>query len=248
MKLMQFLMGLNDEFQPIRSSLLSRQTLPDVKDSFAIIFIEESHRGIASPSSGSMSKPQISGFVSKTNNWSNNGNKKIDNKKVRNFGNNSNNNGNNRGPNLNLLCKNYGKVGHTNDMCFDLIVYPRGYNKNPGSKQNDFKNFNANFASTSSENGATLSFTNEQIMKLMNLIIDVPSGNMQANMAVGHPNGTLAKIKYVGNLKLFDNVVLFDVLVVLEICITTKSWGLVVRMAAFICLTLPLHSLLIVKL
>ncbi|GKC05102.1 ribonuclease H-like domain-containing protein, partial [Tanacetum coccineum] len=111
--------------------------------------------------------------------------------------------------------------------CFDLIGYPP------------------------SENGATLSFTYEQIMKLMNLINDVPSGNMQANMAgwiidsranqyivistlnmfriidifdlnlkVGHPNRTLAKIKYVGNLKLFDNVVLFDVLVVLEYCLS----------------------------
>ncbi|GKD64758.1 ribonuclease H-like domain-containing protein, partial [Tanacetum coccineum] len=33
-----------------------------------------------------------------------------------------------------------------------------------------------------------------------------------------HPNRTLAKIKYVGNLKLSDKIVLFDVLVVLEYC------------------------------
>ncbi|GJR18570.1 ribonuclease H-like domain-containing protein [Tanacetum coccineum] len=49
-KLMQFLMGLNDVYQPIRSSLLSRETLPDVKDAFAIISREESHIGIASSS------------------------------------------------------------------------------------------------------------------------------------------------------------------------------------------------------
>ncbi|GJX14375.1 ribonuclease H-like domain-containing protein [Tanacetum coccineum] len=86
-------------------------------------------------------------------------------------------------------------------------------------------------------------------MKLMNLINEVPSGTVQANMitmgwiidsranqhmtisttnmfgiiditdlnlTVGHPNGTLAKIKYVGNLRLSKNVVLFDVLVVPE--------------------------------
>ncbi|GKC72913.1 ribonuclease H-like domain-containing protein, partial [Tanacetum coccineum] len=40
-----------------RSSLLSRETLTDVKDAFAIIFREESHRGIAS-SFGYVSKPQ----------------------------------------------------------------------------------------------------------------------------------------------------------------------------------------------
>nr|GEY83076.1 ribonuclease H-like domain-containing protein [Tanacetum cinerariifolium] len=55
---MQFLMGLNDVFQPIRSSLLSRETLPDVKDAFVIVSREESHSGIASSSSGSISKPQ----------------------------------------------------------------------------------------------------------------------------------------------------------------------------------------------
>ncbi|GJT32214.1 hypothetical protein Tco_0922633 [Tanacetum coccineum] len=58
MKLMQFLMGLSDVFQPNRSSLLSRETLPDVKDAFAIVSREESHRGIVSSSSfGSVSKP-----------------------------------------------------------------------------------------------------------------------------------------------------------------------------------------------
>ncbi|GJS86684.1 RNA-directed DNA polymerase, eukaryota [Tanacetum coccineum] len=119
-KLMQFLMGLNDVFQPIRSSLLSRETLPDVKDDFAIIYKEESHRGLASSSSGS--------------------------------------------------------VGHTVDMCFDIIGYPLGYNKNPGPKPNGPRTFNANTVSSSTDNGASLSFTNEQMMKLMNLINEEPSG------------------------------------------------------------------------
>ncbi|GJR69502.1 hypothetical protein Tco_0015567 [Tanacetum coccineum] len=108
------------------SSLLYRENLPDVKDAFASISREESHRGIASSSSGFVSKPHISGFVSKTNNWTNNGNKRVDNTKFNNDGNNS---GNNRGPNPNLICKNYGKVGHTVGRCFDLIGYPLGYNK-----------------------------------------------------------------------------------------------------------------------
>ncbi|GKD35471.1 hypothetical protein Tco_1250980 [Tanacetum coccineum] len=36
------------------------------------------------------------------------------------------------------------------------------------------------------------------------------------NLTVGHPNGTLAKISAIGNLRLTANVVLFDVLVVHE--------------------------------
>nr|GEY03637.1 pentatricopeptide repeat-containing protein At5g39680 [Tanacetum cinerariifolium] len=105
-KLMQFLMGPNDVFQPI-----SR---------------EESHRGIASSSSSFVTKPQ---------------------------------------------------VGHIVDRCFDIIEYPPGYNKNIGPKTNSPRTFNANFVSSSSEKCASLSSTNEQMMKLMNLINEAPSGN-----------------------------------------------------------------------
>ncbi|GJS24273.1 ribonuclease H-like domain-containing protein [Tanacetum coccineum] len=37
MRLMQFLMGLDDVYQPIRSSLLTREILPEVRDAFLII-------------------------------------------------------------------------------------------------------------------------------------------------------------------------------------------------------------------
>ncbi|GKC95956.1 ribonuclease H-like domain-containing protein, partial [Tanacetum coccineum] len=147
-KLKQFFMGLNNVFQPIRCSLLARETLPDVKDAFAIIFKEESHRGITSSSSCSVTKPQVSSFVAKSNSWNNSGNKKFDNNKS--VGNSTNN----KGPNPNLHCTNCGKVGHTVDRF-----------------------------SSSSKKGASLSFTNEQMMKLMNLINEAPSRNVQANMA-----------------------------------------------------------------
>ncbi|GJW72232.1 ribonuclease H-like domain-containing protein, partial [Tanacetum coccineum] len=169
---------------------------------------------MASFSSGSVSKPQVHGFVAKSNNWTNNGNKRVDNNKK--FGN-TVNIGNNRGPNPNLLCKNFGKT------------------------------ISANSASTFNENGATLSFSNELVMKLINLINEVPSGswiidsganqhmtistlNMfrvidisDLNLTLRHHNGTLAKIIYVGNLKLSENVVLFDVLDVPEYCVSLLS-------------------------
>nr|GEW12770.1 hypothetical protein [Tanacetum cinerariifolium] len=43
----------------IRSSLLARETLPDVKEAFAIIPREESHIGITSSSSSTVTKPQV---------------------------------------------------------------------------------------------------------------------------------------------------------------------------------------------
>nr|GFA04830.1 hypothetical protein [Tanacetum cinerariifolium] len=86
-----------------------------------------------------------------------------------------------------------------------------------------------------------VSFTNEQVMKLMSLLNDKGSSASQSNMAganqnmtnsikdmvnlvdvsdlkltVGHPNETPAKITHVGNLKLNNDVMLFDVLVIPE--------------------------------
>lgn len=67
LKLMQFLMGLDDVYMQVRSNLLMREPLPDVKSAFAIISREESHRGVSlSGTSGNKSQP--SAFVVQTNN------------------------------------------------------------------------------------------------------------------------------------------------------------------------------------
>ncbi|GKE58958.1 hypothetical protein Tco_1498143, partial [Tanacetum coccineum] len=166
---------------PIRSRLISKETLPVVKDAFFIISKEESHKGIAS-SSGSVPKSQTTSFVSMINfsNNTNNGNKWFNNTRVNNSRNNSvNTNGNNRRPNLKLTYKDCGKFGHTIERCFDIIGYPPGYNKT-FSKSGVKSNFNANdeLNQSSTQNGDTLSFTNEQMMKLMSLINDVPSSNI----------------------------------------------------------------------
>lgn len=63
LKLMQFRMGLDDIYQPIRSSILTREILPDVRDAFVIISREESHRGIPTTTVKN-DKPQISAFIS----------------------------------------------------------------------------------------------------------------------------------------------------------------------------------------
>nr|GEW09254.1 putative Gag-polypeptide of LTR copia-type [Tanacetum cinerariifolium] len=72
-KLMQFLMGLDDVYQPIRNSLLSGDPIPDLKTAFSVISREESHRG--SSSSSSRNKPQVSVFPARGPN-NNNYNKK----------------------------------------------------------------------------------------------------------------------------------------------------------------------------
>ncbi|GJT13936.1 ribonuclease H-like domain-containing protein [Tanacetum coccineum] len=64
MKLMQFLMDLNDCYQPITSALLTRDPLHEVKDEYITISKEESHRGV--PESSSTDKTKIIRKPSKT--------------------------------------------------------------------------------------------------------------------------------------------------------------------------------------
>ncbi|GJS24272.1 ribonuclease H-like domain-containing protein [Tanacetum coccineum] len=52
-----------------------------------------------------------------------------------------------------------------------------------------------------------------------NMAVDVS----ELNITVGHPNGTLAKITHIGNLKLNNDVVLFDDLVIPEYCVSLLS-------------------------
>nr|GEU32723.1 ribonuclease H-like domain-containing protein [Tanacetum cinerariifolium] len=52
MKLMKFLMGLDDSYMKIKSSILSEEVLPDVRSTYATISSEESHRVTSSSVSG----------------------------------------------------------------------------------------------------------------------------------------------------------------------------------------------------
>ncbi|GJY56808.1 hypothetical protein Tco_0455923, partial [Tanacetum coccineum] len=145
-KLMQFLMGLDDCYQPVRSSLLTRELLPKVKDAYIVVSREESHRGVYDSSGVTESKLNATSFAAKSFN-SNNSNNNNNNNNRRGY-NNSNNNtrGNfpsNRGPNPNLNCKHYGKIGHTIDRCFELVGFPNGFKRS--SNSNTVKQgFNAN--------------------------------------------------------------------------------------------------------
>ncbi|GJU86025.1 ribonuclease H-like domain-containing protein [Tanacetum coccineum] len=94
----------------------------------------------------------------------------------------------NRGPNPNLNCKHYGKIGHTIDRCFEIVGFPQGFKRNFNSNSNTGKqSFNANFDVKMSDKSSSSSlysgFTSEQIQKLLNLINDKSSGSIHANIA-----------------------------------------------------------------
>nr|GEX92228.1 hypothetical protein [Tanacetum cinerariifolium] len=192
--------GLDDIYQPIRSSILTREVLPGAKDAFLIISRKESHIRILS-SSGTVKteKAQASAVMSKqsdmnrsrNSNWSNNGNNV------------------NRGVYDSLLkrstnnseTKTSGNVSFTNEQVMKLMSLLNDKGSSAGQ---------SNMAGWIIDSGANQHMTNS-IKDMVNLV-DVSD----LKLTVGHPNGTLAKITHVGNLKLNNGVMLFDVLVIPE--------------------------------
>ncbi|GJW68539.1 hypothetical protein Tco_0122963 [Tanacetum coccineum] len=63
LKLMQFIMGLDDSYKLIRSSILFRDTLPDVRSVYATISSKETHRVVVGSIVGSSQKNKASSFV-----------------------------------------------------------------------------------------------------------------------------------------------------------------------------------------
>ncbi|KAJ0482051.1 putative RNA-directed DNA polymerase [Helianthus annuus] len=151
-KLMQFLMGLDDVYQPVRTNLLTRKEFPSVKVAYSVVSREESHR-----LSSSGSKGQNVSFVSKSN-QSFESKKKVFNQ---------------RGPNSSLKCIHCNMIGHTVDRCFEIIGYPQGFRKrtnNVSGKNTSTNKSNATVGSSASVSTSGLPFTSEQIAKLLSLV------------------------------------------------------------------------------
>ena len=109
-KLMQFLMGLDDAFMTLRSNILTTEPLPDVKTAFSLIVREESHKN--SVLTNGSSKGQISAFASKS----------VDNRPI-------------VLKNPSVTCEHCGYTGHTIDRCFKIIGYPGSFNKKTPDKK-----------------------------------------------------------------------------------------------------------------
>ncbi|GKD67315.1 ribonuclease H-like domain-containing protein [Tanacetum coccineum] len=158
LKLMQFLMGLDNSYMQIRCFILCREVLPDVKSAYATISSEESHRVGAGSIAGSSQRNQAFAFVSNV----------------------SNRNNLQRNQASDLVCENCGFNGHTIDRCFKIIGYPADFGKKKSNQSFKGKNVsNNNSVLTSSSSG----FIDKQMATLISLIKDNKIGkNVQANM------------------------------------------------------------------
>ncbi|GJY97074.1 ribonuclease H-like domain-containing protein [Tanacetum coccineum] len=124
LRLMQFLMGLDDVFSFVRSLILTTDPIPDVKSAFAILSRDESHMN-SNVATKNVKYVSIA-FVVR----SNNNNRTPDR-------NNTNNNNNRRSGRVsNLVCKHCNMTGHTVDRCFELVGYPPGFMRGNVNKDN----------------------------------------------------------------------------------------------------------------
>ncbi|XP_021991941.2 uncharacterized protein LOC110888738 [Helianthus annuus] len=154
-KLMQFLMGLDDVYQPVRTNLLTREPLPSVKVAFSVVSREESHRNASTGT-----KNQNVSFVS-------NANQSVEQKKKV-F----------RGPNPNLKCTHCNMLGHTVDRCFELVGYPPEFKKKSGGQVGKyFSNNKSNVSSVPSVSP----FSSEQVAKLLSLVGEKTSSDPQSS-------------------------------------------------------------------
>ncbi|GKA05723.1 ribonuclease H-like domain-containing protein [Tanacetum coccineum] len=239
LKLMQFLMGLDDSYMSIRSSILSRETLPDVKIAYAIISSEESHRMASGSVSGHTQRTQTSAFMS-------NGPPR------NNFQRNQTSNSNNFRPNNGSTGFRSNNPNHARPNGGSEITYSKGrmllsnsvvpllvpilvpilvpplvlplvvllmnnlllycpYLRIKVLKEMSKPTWQI------VDSGANQHMTNSE--KDLDNVYDIS----HLNIKVAHPNGTNANISKIGNLKLQNGLILFDVLVIPNYYVTLIS-------------------------
>ncbi|KAI3499188.1 hypothetical protein L1887_34981 [Cichorium endivia] len=122
-KLMQFLNGLDDSFNQVKSHILLMDPLPNVRSAFSIISREESRQKNGSLSSNTNTNSQPAAFNSKSNFKPN------------------------KGKNQNLQCKHCGVKGHTIERCYKLIGYPKDFKfKNDSNNSGNSTSLNKTFS------------------------------------------------------------------------------------------------------
>lgn len=253
MKLMQFLSGLDDSYNQVKSHILIMEPLPDVRTAFSIISREESNQKHGNVSILSNKNQHSSAFAGKFS----------DNKKF-------------KGRNQNLICKNCGIKGHTIEKFYKLIGYPKDFKpKSEFNKSSTVSTVSphisdsANVSAVSSDKSDHHFLTNDQYTKLMSLLYEkelsegvpvnanmagmfcnnvffnkekwiIDSGASQhmtaseshlsdlvdvskLNLRVDHPNGSTAKIDKIGNINMSNSIGLSDVFVIPEFHVSLLS-------------------------
>ncbi|XP_076884365.1 uncharacterized protein LOC143533480 [Bidens hawaiensis] len=159
-KLMQFLMGLDNSYESVRTALLLKEVLPTVKDAFAIVSREESHRN---SSNGSLKgQTQGIGFASKSNQAFEYKRNSV------------------RTPNQGVKCTHCNKMGHSVEKCFEIVGYPPWMKPRNNVGKKITNNLVASDNPGSSNSSSATGFTPDQITRLLGLLNDKSGGSDQS--------------------------------------------------------------------
>ncbi|GJV08190.1 ribonuclease H-like domain-containing protein [Tanacetum coccineum] len=182
----EFLMGLNDVYQPIRSTILAKDPLPNIKNAFYVVSREESHKGLHPGGLISLNLLlllightvdrcyELIGYLA----------------------------GFKRNPNLSKQYGNNNKRFNANTEINHSVPSTSGSLSSSFTNEQMMKLLS--FINEKPSNSINMS-------DMFN-VVDISS----LMLIVGHPNGTLAKITAIGSLRLTSGIVMFDVLVVPE--------------------------------
>ncbi|GKE48457.1 hypothetical protein Tco_1479715 [Tanacetum coccineum] len=209
-----FLMGLDDCYMQIRSDILSRDELPDVRSAYSIISSEESHRVVFSFGSGNSQRSQSSVFNSNVGNKNNaqRPQASISNSRPANVTRPVNNRNRRRNWGSTLVCEHCGFHGHTIDRCFNSNSFSDDHISKlitlikENSLNSTGKVVQANMVGANQH----LTYTDKDLVN----VIDIS----YLGITVSHLNGTEACITKVRNMVLNKFLTLHDVLVVPEYC------------------------------
>ncbi|XP_010255108.1 PREDICTED: uncharacterized protein LOC104595868 [Nelumbo nucifera] len=121
-KLHQFLMGLNDNYNTLRTNFLGFEPLPSLNKTYSLILQEERHQTLMSLRGPVNPEAVALNASSQTNNRGNSGassNTTLGRSKYR--------------------CDYYKRQGHTKDRCYELNGYPAGWEKGHSNRRSEKK-------------------------------------------------------------------------------------------------------------
>ena len=113
---MRFLMGLNENFETLRSQILMSDPFPSMSKVYALVLQEESHKNIGHRGSGTPQSDAITMYANTRGNFGSANWNKGNNKREKPF------------------CTHYNMTGHTVEKCYKLHDYPPRYK--PKGKSN----------------------------------------------------------------------------------------------------------------
>ncbi|GJW88337.1 hypothetical protein Tco_0163677 [Tanacetum coccineum] len=193
-KLMQFLMGLDESYLGIRSNIITREPLPLVNATFAVVCGEEFHRNATSVGA---TKPVATAYAAKT----------FDNKRrcfelV--------------GYRAGYIKRNFNaNTRHVSSNNANVDVnYNNAYNNNATTRKSPASLSNEQLSrllSLLNDNDVSSANANMTAKILVN-VVDISN----LGLIVGYHNGTQALITKIGYLKINNDITLYDVLVVSE--------------------------------